>query len=47
LQSRAVISVDVSGWEPAGDEQLGTKPKQWLRDDAGSIALRPQRRKKG
>jgi len=34
-----VISVDVSEWEPAGDEQLGTKPKQWLRDDADHLWL--------
>jgi hypothetical protein len=24
--------VDVSDWPPAGEEQLGTKPKQWLSD---------------
>jgi len=23
--------VDVTGWEPADEEQLGTKPKQWIR----------------
>jgi len=34
-----VASVDVSGWEPAGEEQLGTKPKQWLRDEAGRLWL--------
>lgn len=26
------VVIDVSGWEPAGDEYLGTKPKQWFRD---------------
>lgn len=24
--------IDVSGWEPAHEETLGTKPKRWLRD---------------
>lgn len=26
-----MTSVDVTGWEPADEEQLGTKPKQWIR----------------
>lgn len=26
--------IDVSSWSAAGEEQLGTKPKQWLRDPA-------------
>ncbi len=34
-----MISVDVSAWEPAGEEQLGTKPKQWLRDAADHLWL--------
>lgn len=31
--------LNVSDWEPAGDEQLGTKPKQWLWDDADQLWL--------
>jgi len=27
------VSLDVNSWRAAGVEQLGTKPKQWLRDD--------------
>lgn len=30
---------DVSLWEPAGDEYLGTKPKQWFRDGDGRLWL--------
>ena len=25
----------MTGWEPAGEESLGTKPKQWLRSPTG------------
>jgi hypothetical protein len=32
-------SVDVSEWEPAGEEYLGTKPKQWLRAPTGELWL--------
>lgn len=30
---------DVSGWEPADEEPLGTKPKQWVRDAEGVLWL--------
>ena len=32
-------SLDVSSWRAAGVEQLGTKPKQWLRDDRDRLWL--------
>ncbi len=31
--------IDISGWEPAGDEYLGTKPKQWVRDSENRLWL--------
>lgn len=31
--------VDVSGWESAREEHLGTKPKQWLRGTDGTLWL--------
>src|SRR4051812_35182610 len=34
-----MTSVDVSAWEPAGEEYLGTKPKQWLRNPEGQLWL--------
>ncbi len=34
-----MISTDVSAWEPAGEEYLGTKPKQWLRSREGNLWL--------
>jgi hypothetical protein len=34
-----VTSVDVTAWEPADEEQLGTKPKQWLRSPTGELWL--------
>lgn len=34
-----MTSVDVSAWLPAGPEQLGTKPKQWLVGDDGELWL--------
>lgn len=32
-------SVDVTGWEPADEEQLGTKPKQWMRGPGDELWL--------
>lgn len=37
--TESFVSVDVSGWRAAGVEQLGTKPKQWLRDDRDRLWL--------
>jgi hypothetical protein len=34
-----VTSVDVNSWKPAGEEYLGTKPKQWLRNPLGELWL--------
>jgi hypothetical protein len=34
-----VTVVDVTGWEAAGEEQLGTKPKQWLRSPEDRLWL--------
>jgi len=34
-----VTSVDVTAWEPADEEYLGTKPKQWLRSPTGELWL--------
>lgn len=34
-----MISVDVTDWEPADEEYLGTKPKQWLRSPSGELWL--------
>lgn len=34
-----MTSVDVSSWQAAGEEYLGTKPKQWLRSPAGELWL--------
>jgi hypothetical protein len=34
-----VSSVEVTEWEPSDEEQLGTKPKQWLRDPGGALWL--------
>lgn len=34
-----MTSVDVSGWAPADEEPLGSKPKQWLRDPDGLLWL--------
>jgi hypothetical protein len=34
-----VTSIDVTEWEPADEEPLGTKPKQWLRDGGGVLWL--------
>lgn len=34
-----MTSIDVSDWLPAGPEQLGTKPKQWLVGDDGELWL--------
>ena len=31
--------IDISAWEPAGDEYLGTKPKQWVRDPENRLWL--------
>jgi len=31
--------IDVTDWEAASEEQLGTKPKQWLRDPHGELWL--------
>jgi hypothetical protein len=31
--------VDVTAWQPAGPEQLGTKPKQWLFAPEGTFWL--------
>ena len=37
--SEPFVSLDVSSWRAAGVEQLGTKPKQWLRDDRDRLWL--------
>lgn len=37
--SEPFVSLDVSSWRAAGVEQLGTKPKQWLRDDSDRLWL--------
>lgn len=34
-----MTSVDVTAWEPADEEYLGTKPKQWLRSPIGELWL--------
>ena len=34
-----MTSFDVSGWEPADEEYLGTKPKQWVRSPQGELWL--------
>jgi hypothetical protein len=34
-----VTSVDVTSWEPADEEQLGTKPKHWLPAPTGELWL--------
>ena len=34
-----MTSVDVTSWEPADEEQLGTKPKHWLRAPNGELWL--------
>jgi len=31
--------LDVTAWRAGGEEQLGTKPKQWLRDPADRLWL--------
>ena len=37
--SETFVSLDVGSWRAAGVEQLGTKPKQWLRDDRDRLWL--------
>lgn len=34
-----MTSIDVTAWEPAEEEPLGTKPKQWLRNPSGELWL--------
>ena len=31
--------IDITTWQPAGEEMLGTKPKQWVRSPAGELWL--------
>ncbi len=38
-ETGSVNPVDITAWEPAGDEALGTKPKQWVRSPAGELWL--------
>ena len=39
MEANSPSSLDVTRWQAADEEYLGTKPKQWLRSPAGSLWL--------